>query len=129
MDAAGAFHSIEGARSIVWDSNQMATGSLDPVDKSTPLVVHCRSGKRAGRAAAFIQAKGFASVLNAGGPAGPHDLWAAMLKHAGVMREGGCGYRGSATESEGGCGAHLADSRGGWAGTRQQVFQEKPNVN
>ena len=36
-----------------------------------------------------------------------------MLKHAGVsagvVREGGCGYRGSATESEGGCGAHLAE--------------------
>ena len=74
-----AFQAVVGALSAPWDreNSTMPTAGL-PVDKETPLILHCRSGGRAGAAAAFLIDSGYRSVFNAGGPAGPPEQWAQL---------------------------------------------------
>ena len=69
-----AFIALHGAISAPWDrsSKTMPTAAL-PANKSTPLIVHCESGRRASDAKAFLISRGYKTVLNAGGPAAP--LW------------------------------------------------------
>jgi len=63
------FSTITGARSILWDGLRgMHPGALEAISTCTPLVVICRSGRRASKAAAFLRASGYGEVLNGGGP-------------------------------------------------------------
>eukprot|EP01082_Thalassiosira_pseudonana_P003514 g3036.t1 g3036 contig12:1298795-1299225(+) len=39
-------------------------------DKNAPVIVFCRSGRRAGKAKEMLEAKGYTKVLNAGGLTG-----------------------------------------------------------
>ena len=81
-EAAGPdkFRTIAGARSIVWDGERMCT---DTLDQSMTIIIFCRSGRRASKAAAFLSENGFKQVLNAGGPQGPADLWATLVAERG----------------------------------------------
>jgi len=73
------FEAVVGALSAPWDA---ATASLPlgglPQDKSQTLVLFCRSGNRAKKAAAYLRSKGYSKLLNAGGPEGPPALWKAL---------------------------------------------------
>ena len=42
-------------------------------DKTAPVIVYCASGKRVSVAQAFLQARGYTTVLNAGGYPGDFD--------------------------------------------------------
>ena len=55
---------IEGAINIPVD--EIATRTAELGDKSQPVVVYCRSGKRAARAAATLREAGFTKVENLG---------------------------------------------------------------
>ena len=55
----------------------MSTAAL-PADTSAPLVLFCRSGRRASAAQAWLQTRGYTAVLNAGGPAGPQEQMSAF---------------------------------------------------
>uniref|UniRef100_A0A7S4N959 persulfide dioxygenase n=1 Tax=Prymnesium polylepis TaxID=72548 RepID=A0A7S4N959_9EUKA len=48
------------------DARSMPLGAL-PADRNTPLILYCRSGRRAGHAKGFLEANGYTRVLNAGG--------------------------------------------------------------
>ena len=68
----GVYHRIEGAVTLPCDPS---TGAVLlsglPTNKESPLIIHCRSGGRATRAAAFLAEQGYQNILNAGGPKGP----------------------------------------------------------
>jgi len=84
-DGGAVFRTIVGARSILWEGGQMHAGALAPIATSTQIVVICRTGNRAARAAAFLLKHGYSNVLNGGGPAGPSDLWAALVAGRGEL--------------------------------------------
>jgi len=75
--AADSSEAIDGTMTMVQGSISapfdMATGQLPtealPEDKAATLVVHCKVGGRAGKAAAYLQSIGYTDVVNAGGPA------------------------------------------------------------
>jgi sulfur dioxygenase len=83
----GTFSRIDGALSLPFD---MATGTMPlgglPEDKSKTLVLTCRSGNRAGKAADFLAAQGYTSILNGGGPKGDPKLWEALSKTKGEQK-------------------------------------------
>jgi phage shock protein E len=56
---------IEGAINIPVDDIAARTAELG--DKSQPVVLYCRSGKRSARAAATLREAGFTKVENLGG--------------------------------------------------------------
>ena len=60
----------------------MPTAAL-PANKSTPLIVHCESGRRASDAKSFLVSCGYNTVLNAGGPASP--VWHAFGAEHGLV--------------------------------------------
>jgi len=78
----GVFRTIAGARSVLWDGEKICTNTLDP---SMSLIIFCRSGRRAARAAAFLRDSGYEHVLNGGGPAGPADLWNTLVAERGEV--------------------------------------------
>ena len=81
-----AFCTLKGAVSVVWDdrNGMMAIEALPGV-KSTPLILICRTGRRAGKAAAYLAARGYTRVLNGGGPLGHAEPWAALVAHCGEL--------------------------------------------
>ena len=83
----GVFSTITGARSILWDGpREMHPGALETISTSTPLVVICRSGRRASRAAAFLRASGYGEVLNGGGPMAADDSgWVTLMAKRGAV--------------------------------------------
>jgi len=64
----GGFTRAAHAISAVWDteSHTMSLAAL-PADRSSPLILYCRTGRRAGLAKAFLEAHSYSHVLNAGG--------------------------------------------------------------
>jgi len=75
----GVFSMINGSLSQVWDreAQTMPTAAL-PEDKSAPLVLTCRSGKKVSEAIPFLREQGFTGpLLNGGGPMTP-EFWAAF---------------------------------------------------
>ena len=63
---------LAGARNV--DVSGDFRARMDSVDRATPVVLYCRSGRRSGAAARTLGEMGFADVVNAGGFA---DLAAA----------------------------------------------------
>ena len=82
----GDFRTVNGAISVVFDVSEgtMAVEAL-PTLKSTPLVVICRSGNRAEKAAAFLVKCGYTQVVNGGGPLGPSNRWDCLVAHCGEL--------------------------------------------
>ena len=72
----GALRMLDGALSAPWD-RAIATMPLTalPSDKAEPIVLVCRSGTRAAKAASYLADAGYTRVLNGGGPEGPAELW------------------------------------------------------
>mmetsp|Transcript_86466 Transcript_86466/g.244266 ORF Transcript_86466/g.244266 Transcript_86466/m.244266 type:complete len:394 (-) Transcript_86466:274-1455(-) len=70
---APVFEVVDGSLSAPYDKvNQtVPVGALGLLqqEKSAPLVVHCRSGARAGKAIAFLRGLGYTDLTNGGGPA------------------------------------------------------------
>lgn len=66
--SSGEFSSghIAGAISLPLDRLQADISSIVP-DKSTPLLLYCRSGARSGRACEILSSIGYRSVRNGGG--------------------------------------------------------------
>ena len=82
----GTFRTINGAVSVLWDSKTetMNLGAL-PKDKTAPLILVCRTGNRAGKAAAFLITSGYTRVFNGGGPMGPIGSWGVLITHCGEL--------------------------------------------
>ncbi|TCS38744.1 rhodanese-like domain-containing protein [Reinekea marinisedimentorum] len=57
---------IEGAELIPYDEIAMQIASIAE-DKSTPILLYCRSGRRAGVAEQALQSLGYTNVRNLGG--------------------------------------------------------------
>lgn len=70
----GLFHACEGAISAVWNGESMPVEGVLPETRDTPLVLQCRSGRRAVAAADFLAQQGFTDLTVGGGPAAP-ELW------------------------------------------------------
>jgi len=84
----GIFMRIDGALSLPFDvtEGKMPLGGL-PEDKSKALILTCRSGNRAAKAAEYLAAQGYTNILNAGGPrAEDPKLWAALAKKKGEQK-------------------------------------------
>lgn len=58
---------IAGARLIPWSGNDFETRATKELDRSKPVVVYCRSGKRSSAAAEKLAALGFTDVRNVRG--------------------------------------------------------------
>ena len=56
---------IEGSVNLPLDEIQRITDVVP--DKSTPVFLHCRSGKRSGRAQKILTSIGYANAVNIGG--------------------------------------------------------------
>ena len=71
---------------MLWDSKTetMNLGAL-PKDKTAPLILVCRTGNRAGKAAAFLITSGYTRVFNGGGPMGPIGSWGVLITHCGEL--------------------------------------------
>ena len=82
---AGEFVTIGGALSAPWDraAGTLPLGAL-PADKDAPLILTCRSGSRAAKAATVLRDAGYTAVVNGGGPQGPPELWAALAGARGL---------------------------------------------
>jgi len=82
----GTFRTIKGAVSVLWDSKTetINLGAL-PKDKTAPLILVCRTGNRAGKAAAFLITSGYTRVFNGGGPLGPIGSWGVLITHCGEL--------------------------------------------
>lgn len=57
---------LPGAVNIPYDQVPSRLGEL-PADKSRPIVLYCRSGRRSGIARESLEALGFTNAINAGG--------------------------------------------------------------
>ncbi|KAL1504430.1 hypothetical protein AB1Y20_010836 [Prymnesium parvum] len=68
-EIGGRFATCDGALSAVWDGERLTHADVLPADRSTPLLLFCRSGRRAAAAAAFLRREGYARALCGGGPA------------------------------------------------------------
>ena len=81
----GRFEGVVGALSAPWEraGGVIPTKNL-PKDKAQPVLLYCRSGARAMRAAALLKAQGYTDLVNAGGPAGGHAAWAALGESCGL---------------------------------------------
>ena len=51
------------------------------VDKTRPIIAHCRGGGRGGKAKLSLEAAGYTNVLNGGGPQKP-EIWSAWTTAA-----------------------------------------------
>ena len=80
----GVFRALLGAVSAPLQDGVVPLTAL-PADKETVLIVHCRSGRRAGATAAHLVDAGYSHVYNAGGPAGDAHLWQALAKRQGEV--------------------------------------------
>lgn len=58
---------IAGAKLIPWTGKDFETRATRELDRSKPLLVYCRSGKRSSAAAQKLAALGFADVRNVKG--------------------------------------------------------------
>ena len=56
---------IEGSINLPLDEIQRITDVVP--DKSTPVFLHCRSGKRSGRAQKILASMGYTNAVNIGG--------------------------------------------------------------
>ena len=57
---------LPGAVNIPYDQVPSRLGEL-PADKTRPIVLYCRSGRRSGIAKQSLEALGFTNAINAGG--------------------------------------------------------------
>lgn len=57
------------------DAEVMPVDAL-PHEKSKPIILYCRSGRRVDKARAFLENMGYEKVLNGGGPVTP-EQWKA----------------------------------------------------
>lgn len=80
----GVFRTLNGAVSAPLQDGVVPLSAL-PADKETPLIVYCRSGRRAGAAAASLVESGYPHVYNGGGPAGDADLWQTLAQRQGEV--------------------------------------------
>ncbi len=55
---------VPGSINIDWFDQENFKGSIENLDKSTPVVVYCMSGKRSAQAAALLHASGFETVYD-----------------------------------------------------------------
>jgi sulfur-carrier protein adenylyltransferase/sulfurtransferase len=73
--AADGYRVIDVREQHEWDAGHVAGATLLPLgevarigevvpDRTTPLVLHCKSGARSARAAAFLSAQGYTDVVN-----------------------------------------------------------------
>lgn len=68
---------IDGARNINWSSQDFAI-NVGALDKSKPVMVYCRSGRRSAEAAKYLRENGFTSVYELEGGI---EAWAAAGKN------------------------------------------------
>eukprot|EP00965_Chrysotila_dentata_P251900 6210348-Pleurochrysis_carterae.AAC.1 len=66
---------LQGALHAEWDRENETLADV-PLPNG-PLILYCRSGGRAEKAKAVLEARGYQGVLNAGGPTKP-ELWEAL---------------------------------------------------
>ena len=81
----GTFARIDGSICIPFDKDAgtMPLGGL-PEDKSKTMILTCKSGNRAGKAADYLNAQGYTSILNGGGPMASNlTSWQALGKAKG----------------------------------------------
>lgn len=86
-DDRGGVHVLTKCLSAPWRDGSMPMAAL-PSDKTTPLLLHCRSGGRAAAAAQFLRANGFVNVSNGGGP-NVAEVWEAYGEMRHEHRLGG----------------------------------------
>lgn len=81
----GVLSIIDGSLSAPWDreAQTMPLSSL-PENKDAPMIVCCKSGKRAAEAIEYLKENGYTNAINGGGPMGPLDLWAALSEARGA---------------------------------------------
>lgn len=58
---------IEGALNIPYDQIDQGIRTVKWLKKESPILLYCRSGKRAEIARSFLEQQGFKQVLNGGG--------------------------------------------------------------
>jgi len=61
------------AINLPW-SHESDSMELPDVDKDTPIITHCKGGRRGQMAKEFLEKNGFTKVLNGGGPI-ETDCW------------------------------------------------------
>jgi len=83
----GVLRTLSGALWLPWDAaaGTLPLAAIPTAIKETPLIVTCRSGKRAAKASAALRDAGYSRVLNGGGPAGPPELWAVLAERRGEL--------------------------------------------
>mmetsp|Transcript_38113 Transcript_38113/g.81221 ORF Transcript_38113/g.81221 Transcript_38113/m.81221 type:complete len:350 (-) Transcript_38113:383-1432(-) len=73
----GIFSIVDGSLSAEYDRETGAVPTALLPEFTAPLIVHCKSGRRAAKAISYLSEKGYTNLLNGGGPA-DEETWAAF---------------------------------------------------